>query len=204
MGIVTELRLTFRPEDHTYWLGERELISLTTLLEQEGVIDTRFYNEEGKLRGTMVHMATQLVDEPTGDAFDPAKIPEQWLGYVNAWRQFKSEMGFVVEHAEYRTCNESLCFACTIDRIGHFSNPLTSPGNGKWIIEQKTGGHEAWHWLQLAGQRECVDFACQVAVVYLKDDGGYTFLRRDFSEHLSDRQTFKATIVIANWKRRNG
>ena len=33
------------------------------------------------------------------------------------------------------------------------------------IIELKTGAHEEWHWLQLAGYRECLDFPCQVGVV---------------------------------------
>lgn len=196
MEIITEPRLTFRPEDHTYWLCERELISLTRLLEQEGAIDTRFYTEEGKLRGSMVHVATKLDEE---GEFDAGKIPQQWLGYVDAWRQFKDETGFVVQHAEYRTCNESLGVACTIDRLGGFPDCTGT----RWIIELKTGSPEAWNWLQLAGQRECVDFLCNVAAVYLKEDGGYTFVRRDFSEHLRDRRAFKAMIEFANWKRRN-
>lgn len=196
--IVGPPKLAFRPEDHTYRIGERELISVTTLLEQERVIDTTFYTERGALRGTMVHVATKLADE---GEFDPAKMPEQWLGYVDAWEQFRSETGFVVKHAEYRTCNESLGVACTIDRIGQLGE--LGACSGKWIIELKTGSPEAWHWLQLAGQRECVDFACNVAVVYLKEDGGYSFQRRDFSEHLRDRRMFKATIERHEWKRRN-
>lgn len=196
--IVTPAKLTFRAEDHTYWVGDRELISVTTVLREADLIDTRWFNEEAALRGTTVAIATMLADE--GD-LDLDRVGEECRGCVEAWQRFKDEMGFVVQHAEYEVDNRSMGIAGRVDRIGGFPDCTGK----RWLLELKTGSQQEWHWLQLAGYRECVeaDFAWQVGVVYLKDDGGYTFLRRDFSEHLRDRQTFKAAIVMANWKRRN-
>jgi hypothetical protein len=193
---VGEPKLTFRAEDHTYRIGDTELISVTTVLKEAGLIDTRWYNEEAALRGTTVAIATMLADE--GD-LDLDKVGEECRGCVEAWERFKDEMGFVVYESEYNVSNRQLGIAGRVDRIGAFAIVV----QGRWLLELKTGSQQEWHWLQLAGYRECVDFAAQVAVVYLKEDGGYTFHRRDFSQHLNDRQTFKSAIAIANWKRRN-
>ena len=189
--------LKFVAADHTYHIGEQELISVTTVLREAGLIDTRWYNDEAALRGTTVAIATMIGDE---GGLDRAAVPEQWRGYVAAWERFKGEVGFVVQCAEYVVSNQAMGVAGKIDRVGCFH--MSARDRGDWILELKTGAQEEWHWLQLAGYRECVDFSCQVAVVYLKEDGGYTFVRRDFSQHLRDRETFKAAVKMTQWKRR--
>lgn len=191
-------RLVFRASDHSYRVGDTELISVTTVLKEAGLIDTTWFTDESRLRGTTVAIATKLAEESD---LDLDKLNDDCRGPVDAWERFKVETGFVVAHAEYGAFNRQLGLACRIDRLGCFTS--TTVGQGTWILELKTGTAAAWHWLQLAGQSECVDGVCQVGVVYLKPDGGYTFYRREFGQHLRDRQTFKAALKMVHWKREN-
>lgn len=104
----------FEAEGHRYGNG---LESVTGILKAEGFIDTRFYDDWSRDKGSMVHLATHYDDigELDEDTLDPVIVP-----YLEAWRKFKRESGFIVEQSEVPMMSTVYQYAGTPDVIGHF------------------------------------------------------------------------------------
>ena len=50
--------IRFDPATHRYWAGVRELLAVTTVLRDAGLVDGRWYTEVARARGTNLHRAT--------------------------------------------------------------------------------------------------------------------------------------------------
>lgn len=102
----------FEPEGHKYGNG---LESVTGILKAEGFIDTSFYDDWSRDRGSMVHLATAYDDrnELDEESLDPVILP-----YLEAWRKFRKESGFVPESIEPPMMSTAYRYAGTPDRIG--------------------------------------------------------------------------------------
>ena len=89
--------------------------SVTTILKAEGFIDTRFYDDWSRDRGSMIHLATAYDDagELDEENLDPVILP-----YLKAWRRFRKESGFVPEQIEPPMMSTAYKYAGTPDRIG--------------------------------------------------------------------------------------
>lgn len=111
--------LIFDEASHTYTLSGFgvALPSVTGILKAEGFIDGRFYDEYSRDRGSLVHLATHYDDMGELDevSLDPVIVP-----YVEAWRKFKRESGFVVEESEIPMVSLTHGYAGKPDTIGHF------------------------------------------------------------------------------------
>lgn len=107
----------FTEEGHRYTLNGVPLESVTGILKDEGFIDGDFYTEYGRQRGSFVHLARHLDDvgELDEDSIDPAIAP-----YLEAWRRFKRESGFVVERSEVPMACSAYLYAGKPDCVGHF------------------------------------------------------------------------------------
>ncbi len=127
--------------EHVYRLDGKVIVGNTTLLKDMGIVDTRWYTEESRARGTFVHAATHLHDE--GDLYWP-DVPEAYKPFVDAWAKFRAESGFQpwkIELPIFHSCG----FATTLDRIGLL--------NGRPVVlEIKTGTCPGWVGLQTGGQ----------------------------------------------------
>jgi len=113
--VVPSEELRFVEDIHVYtWRGVI-LPSVTGILKDVGIIDTAWYNEAARLRGSYVHLACALEDRGNLDwsTLDPVLVP-----YVEAWVRFKRESGFVPEIIETPMLNESYLYAGTPDVIG--------------------------------------------------------------------------------------
>lgn len=173
--------LTFDPETHTYRKGETVLPSVTQILKDVGLIDTTFFAPEHADRGTRVHEATVFWDE-TG--MDDDTLPEEWAGYLSAWKKFREETGFVPYHIEQAFCSDQ-GYAGTVDRIGktHKINPL--------LLDIKTGPSQPWHRLQLAAYALLVKKELNIPIwdmwgVHLRKDGTYAVESYKSIEHSAD------------------
>lgn len=178
--------LQFRAEDHSYHLNGVRLPSVTEILKDLGLIDTTFFAPEHAERGARVHEATVFWDE-TG--MDDDTLPEEWAGYLSAWKKFREETGFVPSHIEQAFGTEDTIsierYAGTVDRIGktHTINPL--------ILDIKTGPPQPWHRLQLAAYAILVKRELNIPIwdmwgVHLRKDGTYSVKSYRSIEHSPD------------------
>lgn len=125
--------LEFIEDIHRYRFRGTILPSVTTILKDEGFIDTSFYNEYGRTRGTYVHKARYLDDcgELDEDSIDPAIEP-----YLQAWRKFRAESGFTPIISEVPMVCTSLLYAGTPDAIGKFPSGVIT----RAAVELKNDG----------------------------------------------------------------
>ena len=173
--------LTFDPETHTYRMEGEIIPSVTQILKDVGLIDTTFFSPEHAERGTRIHEATVFWDE-TG--MDDDTLPEEWTGYLSAWKKFREETGFVPSHIEQAFCSDQ-GYAGTVDRIGktHKINPL--------LLDIKTGPSQPWHRLQLAAYALLVKRELNIPIwdmwgVHLRKDGIYAVESYKSIEHSAD------------------
>ena len=109
----------FEADGHRYGNG---LESVTTILKEEGLIDARWFDDWSRDRGSMIHLATHYDDtgELDEENLDPVIVP-----YLEAWRKFKRESGFVQEKIEVPMQSTTHRYAGTPDRIGELPGRIS-------------------------------------------------------------------------------
>jgi hypothetical protein len=177
-------RNRFDPVEHRYFAGARELISVTTLLKNEGRIDDRYFTEESRERGSWVHARATEIDlglpvRDTVKRFDDAGVwigdlvaPEEWRARLDGYLAFRSLVPL-----SFLTVEEPI-FRPDLGLGGRPDRTFELRGRAG-ILDIKTGPRETWHGVQMAlydvmlgglppGTRHR-------AGVYLDERGGFTF-----------------------------
>lgn len=188
-----ELALTFDPETHTYHWNGREVPGVTTILARVGIINTGYLREEAAWRGSVVHRCCELDDR--GD-LDESTVAEEAKPYLEAWRKFKRETGFMVEEVEQPHYSVKYGYAGRPDVKGSVARSIA-------IVDRKTGANQKWHRIQLAAYAPLYKFPLGLRrfAVQLRPDGTYmnpgeyslATLRDDFN-------VFLAALSIYNFR----
>ena len=186
----------FVESDHSYWLGERRLPSVTGILKDAGLLNYHGSSTYHMDRGSMVHKATEMIDRGTLDwsSLDPVLMP-----YCEAYAKFCSSVNMdTLLLSEKPMYHPQHLYAGTPDRIVKM-NGFTS------LIDIKSGATHPATTLQVGGywdlvtaQEDLVIHISKAFVLYLRDDGTYrlnevTDLRRNL-------QIFLAALSIVRWK----
>ena len=190
---VDALRLD--PIQHRYWVGTRELVSVTQILREAGVLDTTWYTDPARDRGTAVHRAAEALDRDGVPDDGPSNIAP----YVSAYRQFLQDARPVWHGIEAPVMDRCLGYAGTIDRWG------TVQGDPV-VVELKTGTIPSWAPLQLVayarlalgdpgGRRQ------RRLVVQLLPTGRYGVREYPLVNFGRDERVFLAALAVAQWKR---
>lgn len=165
-----ELRLD---ENHRYWLGSREIPSVSAVLRSNGLIDTTYMTDYGRDRGSFVHEATALWDRGELDeaVLDPALKP-----YLEGWKLFRTEIDFEHTHIEQPMAAVLRGFAGTPDRIGFMNKRRV-------ILEIKAGKELPWHKLQCGAYKHLAEVngvrIDDRYAIYLPGDGLYRLRKHD-------------------------
>jgi hypothetical protein len=145
--------ICFEREGHKYWTESGIVLESTTqILSSEGFINTAFYDDWSRDRGSMVHLATHYDDigELDEESLDPVIVP-----YLEAWRKFKRESGFVVEQSEVPMMSTVYKYAGTPDVIGHFPSgnlkraAVELHGDGTYKLVPFTDRQDVNLWLSV-------------------------------------------------------
>ena len=196
--------LTFREDDHSYFLDGVRIPSVTQVLKGAGLIDySGLLNmPDGYKRlqaaqrfGTAVHKACELYDLDNLDeqSLDPALRP-----YLDGWIKFLDESDFVIENIEMMVCSVKYRFAGKLDRSGLLYDkrtildikssfeimPANHIQNGGYTIAYNEG-------------KQVKDKVYQRAVVQLRGDGTYKI---ELSKDPNDLNIFLSALTIHNFK----
>lgn len=180
--------LTFNAETHQYFLGGAELPSVTRILSDMGFIDTQFFTEYARDRGSMAHLATEYDDR---NELDESTLDDELVPRVAAWRAFKRDTGFHVEEIEKTVSSDLYHFAGTLDRIGIINGQRA-------IVDIKNGAVAKWVGLQLSGYEIAENKRYKRYAVQLCDGGKYKL--HQFSDP-QDRQIFLSALACWHWIR---
>jgi len=190
--------IQFDKATHIYTVNGVLYPSVTQILSDMGLIDTTWFTEYGRNRGTLIHRIIQwyLAGEVDEDSIDPALRP-----YFDAFLKFEVDSKFVAEEVERPFASETYRFAGTPDLIGCLNGHNA-------IIDIKSGTPQPWAALQLAGYeilrnegiRDGGMLRCKRFSLQLTDDGTYKLI--PFTDR-ADRGVFLAALAVYNWKKNN-
>jgi hypothetical protein len=143
-------QITLEAESHTYRVGERVVPSVTQVLRAIENFDRVPADllESARRFGQHVHAATDLFDR---GVLDEENLDLPLLPYLNAYKLFLSESGFVVQHSEEVVYNAQHKYAGTLDKRGLWKNTT-------WLIDCKSGAVPRSVGPQTAGyQKACAE-----------------------------------------------
>jgi len=197
------MSLSFDENGHIYRYGGKEIPSVSRILVGEGFINTGWFTDEGRLRGSAVHMHIQHHCMKAGCM----AVPKAFHGYMDAWKSFEEQCDWKMLYAEMPLSTyEEPMFAGTPDQIGMMNNVPA-------VIDIKTGKISKSTGLQLAAYEMLINTNSMKKVladefwvrlkrftVQLNKDGKYKLT--EFKDH-NDRYIFNSALAIHYWKRNN-
>lgn len=189
-------------DNHIYRLDNVIIPSVTQIIQSAGLTDfsqvPASVLEASRLFGKAAHKACELWDngELDEEALDPALKP-----YLDGWKLFRQEYGFVLEKIEWQAYSPVYRFAGTIDRIG------------KWRIDDtliiadiKTGVDSPATAIQLAGYelllRENLKPKGKIKKLPVLLNGEGTYKIKEYSNK-KDKDVFICALSLYNWRKKN-
>jgi len=171
------------------------LLSVTQIIKEAGLIDTQWFTEHGRERGSAIHKACQYLDEGT---LDLASLDPAIEGYVRAydnWRRASHVEG--VEYIECPLADPLGRYRGTPDRV-----LVARP---RVVVDIKTGGYQPWVALQLAAYVNMLPdpYSYRRMALHLTVNGDYSVTEFPKAKYANDLNVFLSCLNIANWKRGN-
>ncbi len=185
--------LEFKEEDHSYWLGVCQLPSVTKIIADCGLYGdaSAYFTDYSRNRGLYVHLAIKYHIDGTLDdsTIDPVILP-----YLNAWKKFEGDTGFISEITEEPMASEAFSFAGTPDHIGKLNGFMA-------CVDVKTGVTVfPAEQIQLAAYEILYGKPLKRVSLHLSNEGKYKI-----TEHKDrqDRGIFLACLSLYHWKLNN-
>jgi len=105
--------ITFDKETHTYW-DENGINypAVTKVLEGMGFVDSTWFDEYSRTRGSYVHKAVELYNK--GELLEE-DLDERLAPYLDAWRRFKQNSNIIILNSELQVHSDIYRYAGTLD-----------------------------------------------------------------------------------------
>ena len=182
-----------RTDEHRYFDETgAEYASVSSLLQQEGLVDTRWYKPHHAQRGTDRHNAVHLV---INGLLPVGALPPDIQPYAEAAEKFQAEFCREVLHTEDIVCSPKVKIAGTIDLVAR------SYDGDIIIADWKTGSLTPWHGVQMAAyeylyreHHNAYDEKIRTRIVCLHDDGTYHVHAK------SKNRTFGEAFFTSTWQ----
>lgn len=161
-------KIRFDPDAHKYYIFDREIPSVTTVLKKIGVLDDRWFKAGSGEKGTKVHEFLELIDQGF-----KVTVPITIRGYVRAYKAFReANPGFVLKSLEEVIFDRSLHVCGKVDRV--FTDTETDE---TWVVDIKTGTPQRFHRIQVSAYANALKEKRmpRIAGLYLSPDGNYKF-----------------------------
>lgn len=179
-----------------YRVGGTRVPSVTEVLAISGLVDLSAIPfdtlERARQRGSDVHEWLEGIDL---GLIDDEKPDDRIAGYVEAYRRFRVETGFVPDLIEHPVVNEAHRYAGTLDRTGTLNGKRT-------IVDFKaTAAVEAHVGVQLAGYALALREPHERVALQLFPDSHY---RMHHFRSREDGHDFLAAVRVTHYRLRHG
>ncbi len=186
------MTVTYDALTHTYYKDKVKVPSVTQILSEAGLIDTRWFNDEARDRGTAVAAFTSLDDE--GDLDEENELVEPYWGYIVAWRNFRKDISdrMAIIENEKPYYHTSYRYAGTLDRVVVFDGKIS-------VLDIKTGGIYPSYGPQTAGYAEFIragETPGRMCVI-LQKDARY---KMKIHEDWNDWNIFASALALWHFK----
>jgi len=177
---------TFDEENHVGRLDGQLVKSTTTILKEEGFVDTTWFTEYGRQKGSHAHKAILLDYE---NDLDESTVDEAIKGRLEAARKFRKETGLEILEMETRYFHPVWMYTGKPDLICKLFGKLAVVDYKPWTIQWWVKYQLAAYALMLS-ESPFARFALR-----LGDDGRYRL------EQYKDRADLNHWIAIATVNR---
>lgn len=194
--------IQFDPASHSYTLEGRCLPNVTSIMEPlcEYTRIPRHVLDAAAMRGQHVHRACELY---LWGLLDERSLDEEYIPYLEAFKRFLSETGFVAESIEERVYHKTLLYAGTMD-LGGVLPGRGRKGDKRALIDIKTtfklmasvGPQTAAYADAWASHRPKEQHFEERYGLQLKKDGTYKL--QPFKS-LNDSNVFRSCLAIYNF-----
>lgn len=183
LTILKPIPFRFDAAEHLYFVRGQQIPNTTSMLQQTGHVDAKYYTAESRARGQAVHKLTADVDLK---ALDVARLVSPYRGYVLAHVAAMARLRPTFLAIEEPIVHPQFKFGTRPDRVVKVFKALA-------VIDEKSGQKEKWHALQTAIQAIGIGWKYGVPpeliqrfTLYLSDNGRFKnqmhTVRRDFDE----------------------
>lgn len=180
---------TFDEEKHVGYYNGVPIKSVTTVLQQEGLVDTTYFTEYGRVKGTYLHKAVLLDNNGT---LDEDTVDDAIRGRLEAARRFKADTEFEIIEQEVRHFNKMYMITGKPDLVARlYGKPSIidyKPWNLQWYTRYQLGGYELFF-----------DTHMRRYALRLGDDGRYQL--HPYTDW-TDKQGFLAILATNRIKER--
>lgn len=174
-------------EDHKYVVDAIKYPSVTQILQKTGFIDTRWFDEWSRDRGSLVHL---IIKWHINNELDESTVDPELQGYLDAWKKFERDTGFESQFVEKPMHSPEYGFCGTPDNIGMLNNKRSG-------LDYKSGIIAPWTGLQLAGYEILHGARMNRYGLQLKQDGKYSI--KPFTDR-NDKRVFLSALACYNWQ----
>jgi hypothetical protein len=162
---------------------------VTAILQASGLVDTSWFTDEARDRGSALHAAAHFLDEGDLDweSVDPSVLPR-----LRQYQKFLEEVKPEILSIEESVVNETLLYCGRLDRRVRI-------GGREGVLDIKSPYRAAWQALQVAMYGACFPRPLARWTLHLSDE------RYQLIEHKNrgDWSVAKAAITIAAWKEKS-
>jgi hypothetical protein len=182
---------------HRYWAGPRELLAVTRILHDAGLVDGTWFTASSRDRGRRLHAHIEALDRS-----DPPRtigeVAVDEATHLDAYRRFLADLRPVWHAIEAPVADLRLGYAGTLDRAGTLQGDAV-------VVDVKTGAIPAWAPLQLVAYarlaREGQVCRPRRLIVHLLPTGRYSLREYPVVNFGRDERIFLSALAIAQWKR---
>lgn len=101
--------------DHGYWIDGSRVMGVTEILSRAGYIDSRWFDDLSRWRGSEIHRLVMLLDQ--NGKLDMRTVCIELRGYVRGWQQYKLDSHIIgFEAIEQKVFAISEKYAGRLDR----------------------------------------------------------------------------------------
>ena len=168
-----------------------DLPHVTAILKDVGLVDTQWFTDYARDRGSALHLATELYDKD--DLLISSVVPEilpAFNRYLKFLREMKPEMLAIEKHVTYPGLYQG-----TLDRN------LIIRAKGQGILDIKGGQPSKVDRLQLAGYAMTFPRPMRRWNLYLNVGENYKLVEHE--DHQGDNADWMACVRIAAFRRRH-
>jgi hypothetical protein len=163
-------------------------VRVTDVIKRCGLVDTTYFDDTARDRGTAVHLACQYFDE---GRLDWAALHESVFPYVEQYARFHRTVHPTITGIELTLEHEQYGL------VGHCDRTMIIDEN-VCVVDLKTGGKAPWHGVQLAGYAMMLDPLHLRRVLYLSP----TAWKLEPYNDRTDFDVFRAALVIERAKQK--
>ena len=200
-------RIQFDAKRHVYTLDGMLVTGVTSVIDAFLPFDNIPADvlESARIRGTLVHQATERHDKGKLTEGNMADLAAAKLdGYLLGWRQFLEEMNVEVLEVEQRVYHTKHRYCGTLDRVIRLDGRLA-------IVDIKSGmlyPESEWQtsaYLEAANDGRTDEKIVDRYVVKLSQEPSKgRYYKLEAHRDKADFEAFRGALAIANWRTKRG